>query len=81
MWNFKSKHDDLIYIENISKAKFLGTTIDGKVILEDFEENKAGQLWEKGMPNGEGYFTLTNNGLKGFQDQSFPNKTDYYIAF
>ena len=69
-WNFKTKDDDLIYIENISKAKFLGTTIDGKVILEDFEENKAGQLWEKGMPNGEGYFTLTN-GLKGFQDQSF----------
>ena len=65
MWNFKSKHDDLIYIENISKAKFLGTTIDGKVILEDFEENKAGQLWEIGTPNSEGYFTLTN-GLKGF---------------
>ena len=63
-WNFTTK-DDLLYIENISKAKFLGTTIDGKVILEDFEENKAEQLWQKGIPNSEGYFTLTN-GLKGF---------------
>ena len=80
MWNFKTKDDNLIYIENISKAKFLGTTIDGKVILEDFEENKAEQLWQKGIPNGEGYFTLTN-GLKGFQNQSFPNKTDCYRAF
>ena len=70
MWNFKSKDDGLIYIENISKAKFLGTTIDGNVVLEDFEENKAGQLWKKGIPNSEGYFTLTN-GLKGFYDQSF----------
>ena len=61
MWNFKTKDDDLIYIENISKAKFLGTTIDGKVILEDFEENKAEQLWKKGVPNDEGYFTLENS--------------------
>ena len=65
MWNFKTKEDDLIYIENILKTKFLATTIDGKVTLEDFEENKAEQLWKKGMPNAEGYFTLTN-GLMGF---------------
>ena len=58
MWNFKTKDDDLIYIENISKAKFLGTTIDGKVILEDFEENKAEQLWQKGNPDEKGYFIL-----------------------
>ena len=65
MWNFKTKDDDLIYIENISKRKFLRTTSDGRVILEDFEENKAEQLWKKGMPNAEGYFILTP-GLKGF---------------
>ena len=63
-WNFKTK-DDLIYIENISKGKVLGTTNDSEVILEVFKGDKAGQLWKKGMPNGEGYFTLTN-GLKGF---------------
>ena len=31
------------------------------VILEDFEENKAEQLWKKGVPNDEGYFTLENS--------------------
>ena len=58
-WNFKT-NNDLIYIENISKAKVLGTSSDGRVILEDFEEGKDDQLWKKGKPNTEGYFTLTN---------------------
>ena len=61
-WSFKTK-DDLIYIENISNTKVLGTTIDGEVILEDFEEDKAEQLWRKGEPNAEGYFTLENSKL------------------
>ena len=59
-WNFKTK-DDLIYIENISNTKVLGTTIDGEVILEDFEEDKPEQLWKKGEPNSEGYFTLESS--------------------
>ena len=59
-WNFKAK-DDLIYIENISKTKVLGATNDGKVILVDFQENKAEQLWKKGEPSGKGYFTLENS--------------------
>ena len=33
------------------------------VILEDFEEGKAEQLWKKGVPNDEGYFTLENSKL------------------
>ena len=62
-WNIKiytkyAKIMNLIFIENISKAQFLGSTIDGKVILEDFEEGKAEQLWKKGEPNAHGYFTL-----------------------
>ena len=59
-WYFKTK-DDLIYMENITKAKFLEATNDGKVILEDFGEDKAEQLWKKGEPNAEGYFTLQNS--------------------
>ena len=59
-WNFKTNDDDLIHIENISKTKVLATASDGQVILEDFEEGKAEQLWKKGKPNAEGYFTLTN---------------------
>ena len=52
MWIFKPKDDDLIYIENTSKAKFLGATNDGKVILEDFEE----QPWKKVELDAEGEF-------------------------
>ena len=31
------------------------------VILQDFEKDKAEQLWKKGEPNAEGYFTLENS--------------------
>ena len=60
-WNFKAK-DDLIYIENISRSKVLGTTKDGEVILEDFKENKAEQLWKKGhIQNKDGFYILENS--------------------
>ena len=62
MWIFKPKDDDLIYIENTSKAKVLGATSDGKVIQEFLVEGKADQLWKKGEPDAEGYFTLQNSG-------------------
>ena len=63
MWNFESKNDSLICIENTSKTKVLGATSDGKVILEDFEEGKAHQLWKKGELDAEDYFTLENSGV------------------
>ena len=47
-------------IENINKTKVWGTTNDGKVILENFVEGKSQQLWKKGEPDDEGYFTLEN---------------------
>ena len=59
-WNFTTK-DDMIYIENISKTKVLGTSNDGEVVLEDFEEDKTEQLWKIGEYNAEGYFTLENS--------------------
>ena len=63
-WIFKTKDDDrLIYIENTSKAKVLETARDGKVIQEVFVEGKADQLWKKGEPDAEGYFTLENSGV------------------
>jgi hypothetical protein len=37
-----------------------GTTNGSKVILENFEGDKNEQLWKKGDPNAEGYFTLEN---------------------
>ena len=57
---FKTK-DDLVYIENISTKKVLGTTNAGKVVLEDFVEGKPEQLWKKGELKSEGYFTLGNS--------------------
>ena len=64
MWNFTFK-ENLICIENINKTNFWGTTNDSKVILENFED-KAQQLWKKGEPNAEGYFTLENSGAPKF---------------
>ena len=58
-WSFKAK-DDLIYIENITKSKSLEVW-RYSVDLEYFEEVKAEQLWKKGEPNAEGYFTLQNS--------------------
>ena len=64
-WKFKT-NDDLIYIENISKKKVLGTKSDGKVILEDFKKDQAEQLWKKGEPDAEGYYTLENSNMGKF---------------
>ena len=59
-WNFKIT-DDYFYIENISKNKVLETSSDLKITLEDFEEDKEGQLWYQETsyaPNARGYFIL-----------------------
>ena len=72
MWNLTSKGDlifienNMIFIENINKTKVWGTTNDGKVIEENFEDNKDGQLWKKGELNAEGYFTLENYKVSKF---------------
>ena len=65
MWNFTVKEGvsqkELIYVENINETKVWGTTNDDKVILENFEEGKAQQLWKKGEPDKDGYFILENS--------------------
>ena len=69
-WNFKTirfiYQGELICIENINKTKVLGTKNNSKVILKNFEENKPEQLWKKGEPNAEGYFTLENYKVSKF---------------
>ena len=62
LWIFKAKGFGKIYIENTSKAKVLRATRDGKVIQELLVEGKTDQLWTKGEPDAEGYFTLQNSG-------------------
>ena len=58
-WVFKRQTIDLLYIENISTKKVLGVTND-LVTQEDYVKGKAQQLWKKGEPNTEGFFTLGN---------------------
>ena len=71
VWKFKTK-DDLIYIENISKAKVLGATNNSKVILETLKENKAGQLWKKGISDANnGYYTIENSEVPKVLTASF----------
>ena len=53
----------MVYIENTSQTKVLGATSDGKVIQEVFIQGKARQLWKKGKPDANGYFTLENSGV------------------
>ena len=65
-WNFNTTDNDLIYIENTSKSKVLGATSDGKVIQEAFVKDKVDQLWKKGNLDPEGYFTLENSTVDGW---------------
>ena len=66
-WKIKMK-DMMICVENTNKNKVLGITQHfgelSKVIEEDFVEGNTKQLWKKGKPNAEGYFTLENYGLR-----------------
>ena len=57
-WNFSAEEN--FRIEKYSNSKVLGATIHGKVIEQNFVENKAEQLWKKGVEDDEGYFTLKN---------------------
>ena len=51
-----------IYIENTITTKVLGVINDSIVSWEDYVEGNAQQLWIKGEPTVEGYFTLENVG-------------------
>ena len=66
-WTFITKDDNLIYIKNTSKTKVLAATRrflnDDNVSLEAGVAGKAEQLWRKGKPDAEGYFTLENSAV------------------
>ena len=69
VWNvdffrfLRTKGDGMIYIENMKMKMVLEATSDGIVIQEFLVEGKANQLWKKGEPDTEGYFTLQNHGV------------------
>ena len=69
-WKF-GKKGEMYYVENVTKKRVLGATTFGKVIEEDFEEDKLKprQLWKKLDPVGpatEGHFLLENGESKKF---------------
>ena len=58
-WEVHEKEDTKIYIVNISKHKVLSVK-HNSVKQKVLEQDNLGQIWKKGVPNNEGYFTLTN---------------------
>ena len=60
-WTFITEDDDEICIQNTSNTMVLGATSENKVIQESLVEDKDAQLWRKGVPDSEGYFTLQNS--------------------
>ena len=55
-WNLRAECS-MVYVENISKNKFLGT-FDDVFHDETLLLNSVGQMWKKGIVTNEGYFTL-----------------------
>ena len=61
-WFIKAKHGYLVYIENNSTKKVLEAKSDGTVIEEPQSHKvKGDQLWIKGKPDAQSYFTLENS--------------------
>ena len=58
-WEVLEKEDTKIYIANISTHKVL-TAKQNSVKEKVIEQDNLGQIWKKGVPNNEGYFTLTS---------------------
>ena len=57
IWLLKPAEDNNYYIENVSENKVLGIQDD----QVDLVQPSAKELWHKGEPNREGYFTLTSS--------------------
>ena len=66
LWVFITNNDGLIYIKSSSQTKVLEAANNNTVSLEDFEKDKAEQLWKKGKPDANGYFTLSSPELTNF---------------
>ena len=57
IWFLKPTSNDTFYIGNASENKVLRAIEDNVELVQ----NGAGELWEKGETNKEGYFTLTQS--------------------
>ena len=59
-WNIQINGDGALIIENVTKNLVLGASTEDKVVQEAFVAGKPTQLWRKGKPNSEGFYTLEN---------------------
>ena len=57
IWFQKATANDTFYIGNALENKVLGVVEDNVELVQ----NGAGEMWEKGQTNKEGYFTLTKS--------------------
>jgi hypothetical protein len=57
-WNIKTKKTFIIIVNDSNDKLVLGITKNDKVIEQDFVDGDPGQLWKKGKPDAEGYFSL-----------------------
>ena len=63
-WELKPINATFVHIENSSNGKFLSVTKNNTIVEEEKDEAKAEQEWEKGTPNGEGFFLLISSARK-----------------
>ena len=56
----------LTYFQNISKWTAFTTKTDGEVIQENYKGISSVELWKKGEPDTEGYFTLEHHKVTKF---------------
>ena len=56
----------IVEVNSNSEHMVLSNTIDDSVTEETFVEDESEQLWIKGIPDTEGYFTLRNKEGKSF---------------
>ena len=71
-WTFTStteknwKNETLIHIKNVVDNKTLGAFGSKAFANETFVKGKHTQLWTRGQPNNEGYYTLQNSEFQKF---------------
>ena len=67
-WKFNNQTDSLFYIEDDSTKEVLQATSGNEVKLATKVTlpGKQKQLWKKGNPNIENYFTIENTGFSRF---------------
>ena len=55
-WKLTTVKKSFVYIENVSKKKFLGIVDDFVMLAGNCESH----MWQVGEPNREGFFTITS---------------------